>query len=303
MDKNYDDIFLARWLNNELTSKELEEFKSSPNFLLYQKIADKSAELQAPEFNTEAVFSAIQSKINNTKETKVRKLIPNWAVGFVASIALLFGMFFFLNQPTTISTKYGEQVVVSLPDNSEIVLNSKSTISYSEKKWKKNREVTLKGEAFFKVAKGSDFTVKTNEGNVTVLGTQFNVNTRQNFFDVQCFEGKVQAQTKKHQSILTQGKAFRKIKNISPINYNITTKEPMWKQGESSFNNTSLKYVIIALQNQYNIKIDASKIDVNKKFTGSFTHQNLQTALQTVFVPMKIGTTFTEEKSVSLVKQ
>ena len=303
MDKNYDDIFLAQWLNNELTSKELEEFKSSPDFLLYQKIADKSAELEAPEFNKEAVFSSIQSKINNTKETKVRKLIPNWAVGFAASIALLFGMFFFLNQPTTIATKYGEQVVVSLPDNSEVVLNSKSTISYSEKNWKKNREIKLEGEAYFKVAKGSDFTVKTNEGTVTVLGTQFNVNTRENFFDVQCFEGKVQAQTEKHQSILTQGKAFRKTKNSLPENYNIIAEEPTWKQGESSFNNTSLKYVIIALQNQYDIKIDASKIDVNEKFTGSFTHKNLQIALQTVFVPMKIDTTFTEEKSVSLVKQ
>ena len=303
MNKNYDDIFLARWLNDELTSKELEEFKSSPDFLLYQKIAEKSSELLPPPFNKEVIFSKIKSKIEKQKETKVRKLIPNWMIGAVASVAVLFVVFFFINQPTTYATKYGEQITITLPDNSKVVLNSKSEISFSEKNWKSNRKLNLKGEAFFKVTKGSNFTVKTDQGSVTVLGTQFNINTRKEFFDVQCFEGKVQAKTNKHQSILTQGKAFRKTKNSSPINYSITAKEPTWKEGESSFNNTSLKHVIVALQNQYNIKIDASKIDVNQKFTGSFTHKNIKVALQTVFVPMKIGTTFTKGKTVLLVKQ
>ena len=303
MNKNYDDIFLARWLNDELTSKELEEFKSSPDFLLYQKIAEKSSELLPPPFNKEVIFSKIKSKIEKQKETKVRKLIPNWMIGAVASVAVLFVVFFFINQPTTYATKYGEQITITLPDNSKVVLNSKSEISFSEKNWKSNRKLNLKGEAFFKVTKGSNFTVKTDQGSVTVLGTQFNINTRKEFFDVQCFEGKVQAKTNKHQSILTQGKAFRKTKNSSPINYTITAKEPTWKEGESSFNNTSLKHVIVALQNQYNIKIDASKIDVNQKFTGSFTHKNIKVALQTVFVPMKIGTTFTKGKTVLLVKQ
>ena len=61
MNKNYDDTFLARWLNNELTSKELEEFEASSDFLIYKKIAEKSSELKPPSFNKEEAFKNIQS--------------------------------------------------------------------------------------------------------------------------------------------------------------------------------------------------------------------------------------------------
>jgi len=63
-----------------------------------------------------------------------------------------------------------------------VVLNSKSTISFNKTDWKNNRQLTLDGEAYFKVEKGSTFTVNTNNGSVTVLGTQFNVNSTRRFF-------------------------------------------------------------------------------------------------------------------------
>ena len=306
MNKNYDDTFLARWMNNELTSEELEEFKSSPDFLLYEKIVTKSTELRPPTFHKNQTFKNIQAKIqqkNNIKETTVRKLIPNWVYGMVASIALLFGIFYFLNQPTNYTTTFGEQLAVTLPDNSEVLLNAKSSIHFSKRNWETNRNVTLTGEAYFKVAKGSDFTVQTSEGKVTVLGTKFTVKAHEKFFEVFCFEGKVQAQTLKSESVLTQGKAFRKVADSLPENWTFIAQEPSWKNGESSFKSTPLYTVILDLENQYNIKIDASKINTKQKFTGSFTHKNLQVALQTVFVPMKIGVTFTNEKTILLVKQ
>ena len=88
-----------------------------------------------------------------------------------------------------------------------------------------------------------------------------------------------------------------------PEKWTITEVEPSWKKGESTFKSIPLKYVINALKNQYKITLDTSKIDVNKKFTGSFTHHNLKIALQTVFVPMKIGVTFKDEKTILLYKQ
>ena len=42
--KEYDDTFLARWLNNDLSEVELDDFKNHPDFLLYNKIATKSQE-------------------------------------------------------------------------------------------------------------------------------------------------------------------------------------------------------------------------------------------------------------------
>ena len=303
MNKNYSETFLARWLNNELSEEEKQQFEASEQFFLYDKIAKKSSEFLAPEFKKEEVFNKIQNSLTKEKKSKVKPLFNPWVYSVAASIVVFFGIFYFLNLSEKHVTGIGEQLVVKLPDNTEIILNSNSKVSYHKKNWENNRVVKLTGEAFFKVEKGSTFIVKTLEGNVTVLGTQFNVKTNQNFFEVVCFEGKVKAETKSHKNILTKGNAFRRINDSLPEKWNITETEPSWKNGESTFKSIPIKYVISALKNQYNISINSSKIDENIKFTGSFTHKNLKIALQTVFVPMKIDVTFIDEKSILLDKQ
>ena len=303
MNNNYDDTFLARWINNELSEKEMDEFKNSPDFSMYQKIAQKSSEFKAPNFNKKKVYNSIQEKLEINKKTKVKSLFSGWMYAAAASVVVLFGLFFLLNQPTEFSTGFGEQVEVTLPDNSKVILNAKSTLSFNEKEWKYNRTVILNGEAYFKVAKGKKFTVVTKAGEVSVLGTQFTVNSGKGFFEVQCFEGKVEARSNKYTSILTKGKAFRKTQDSLPEEWLFIEQEPNWKNGESSFNNTQLKYVVKAMEKQYNIKINTSKVDVKQRFTGSFTHKDIQIALKTVFVPMKIDATFTDEKTVTLVRQ
>mgnify|MGYP003683032743 CR=1 FL=1 len=303
MDKKYSDVFHARWLSNELTEEEKSDFEASEDFEIYKKIAEKSTEFMAPNFDKSQVFENIQNQIHQRKQKKSISLFKPLMYAAAASIALFFGLFYFLNLPEKHVSGIGEQLAITLPDNSEVLLNSNSTLSYSKKNWNKNRTLELKGEAYFKVEKGSDFTVETKEGKVTVLGTQFNVKTEKGLFEVICFEGKVKAETIETESILTKGNAFRKMKDSLPEKWNVTAKEPTWKKGETTFKSMPLKYVIIALENQYKIHINATNIDVKKKFTGSFTHKNLQIALQTVFVPMKIGVTFKDKENILLHKQ
>lgn len=305
MEQNYDETFLARWMNNELSQEELERFKQSPDFLLYQKIADKSTQFQTPDFNKDKTLKTIQKVIQNEKTStpKVKSLFSKWIYAAAASVVVFLGVFYFLNTQTNYETNFGEQLAVILPDESEVVLNSKSKISFTKRNWEGNRVIALEGEAFFKVKKGSSFSVKTSEGTVTVLGTEFNVAAFNNLIEVKCFEGKVSVSATDNKAILTHGKAFRKIAAHQPEQWTFTKTSPGWRKGESSFTSIPLKYVIAALEKQYQIKIIAKDIDAEQKFSGSFTHKNLQIALQTVFVPMKIGVTFTDEKTVSLVKQ
>ena len=80
---------------------------------------------------------------------------------------------------------------VDLPDGSNVLLNKNSTISYGADFT--TRTVTLKGEAFFNVQKGNTpFIVKTNLGEVKVLGTKFNVDTSAETIDVEVEEGTVE---------------------------------------------------------------------------------------------------------------
>ena len=58
------------------------------------------------------------------------------------------------------------------------------------------------------MAKGRKFTVNTTQGQVMVLGTQFNVENRGNFFEVSCYEGLVQVMFKDQTIKLPAGSSF-----------------------------------------------------------------------------------------------
>ena len=66
---------------------------------------------------------------------------------------------------------------VILPDGTEVILNSKTTLLYPEQFRGDTRSVYLIGEADFKVKpdKEHPFIVKSNGFQVTALGTEFNV--------------------------------------------------------------------------------------------------------------------------------
>ncbi len=77
--------------------------------------------------------------------------------------------------------------MVNLPDASKITLQKNTRVGYKKYSWPFNREVTLEGEAFFEVAKGETFTVTTSNGSVKVLGTSFNVNTKNDLLLISCY--------------------------------------------------------------------------------------------------------------------
>jgi len=293
MEKLYQDkTFLARWISGKLTPEELDEFQKSKEYPVYNRINDASLGLEPPKFDQQALFRRIEhNKLNKqSQEKKVVKLIPNWTYAVAASIIIIFGLLYFLNAESHFNTGYSEQLAVLLPDNSKVQLNSNSGLDYKSRNWKNNRELNLEGEAFFDVEKGQSFIVHTDEGTVEVLGTEFNVIAREHYFEVRCQEGrvKVTSNIENGEVILLPGNAVRVVnKTMEKWDYNIT--EPNWLIGESTFHNTPLLQVIIALQNQFELTFDTKNVDLSERFTGGFTHKDLNLALKTVMIPMDIS--------------
>lgn len=305
MEINKDETFLARWMQGNLNDSELEEFKNNPDFQLYEKIIQQSGKLSAPPYDKQKLFSKVQNEINSSKhkQGKVRSLFTKISFAAAASVAILLSVFYYVNSNTSYNTDFGEQLAVNLPDGSEAILNAKSAISFKKRTWNNSREINLEGEAFFKVKKGKKFVVKTALGDVTVLGTQFNVNLDNDLIEVNCYEGKVKVTASGKEVFLTKGKAFRAIKNNTE-EWEFKADQPSWHYGESTFSSIPLKYVIDAIQQQYNVEIKASStIDLNRPFTGAFTHNDLKIALETVFVPLKIRPEFSNKTTILLVNE
>lgn len=294
MQENY----LAKWLNNELSEEELAAFKRSEEYASYQKIVSAADALEAPSFDMEMAlgdFKARQLK----SETKVIKMRPaQYFMRIAAAITVLFALTFFyissLNE--TVSTEYAERTEVVLPDASEVILNAESELSYSERKWETERALSLEGEAFFKVAKGKKFTVTTELGTVSVLGTQFNVESRKGFFEVTCYEGLVSVNFQGKEEKLPAGTSFlvvneRVVQTEAPV-----TSEPSWINNESSFKSIPLTYVLNEFQRQYNIKVETRNVDLGQLFTGTFSNTNINLALQSISTPSHISYTLEKNK-------
>ncbi len=287
MQENY----LAKWLNGELSEAELSEFKKTDEYASYQKIIEASTFLEAPKFDTEKALIDIKVKQQNNNSVKVVKLSPiKKLMRVAAAIAILItGTYFYMNSLNeTITTLYAERTEITLPDNSEVVLNADSKVSYSIKNWDTKRNIDLDGEAYFKVAKGKRFTVATDAGTVSVLGTQFNVTQRDGIFKVTCFEGLVSVLFNNKETKLPAGTSFLvvngQIKDIKAPN----TSEPSWINNESSFKSIPLSYVLNELKRQYNITVETKNINTDKLFTGSFSNTNIDLALKSISVPAQI---------------
>lgn len=211
-----------------------------------------------------------------------------------ASIALIVGYFYFFNQQTTHIGSTKDAVLHVLPDNSQITLNSYSEISFDQDF--SNRFVSLTGEAFFEVEKGTDFQVETTHGIIKVLGTSFNVYSRDSFLIVSCSTGKVEIITPtRSQIILPQQRVS--LQGGELILESVSEPEiRAWSEEETRFNKSSLALVVNALVHQYDLELNTQAIDFSdKEFTGSFIHSDLDKALQMVFVPFNI--TYTIENN------
>tara|TARA_B100000809_G_C15127932_1_gene527094 strand:+ start:1328 stop:2254 length:927 start_codon:yes stop_codon:yes gene_type:complete len=286
---NEKDTFLAKWLAGELSNDALKALVSEADYNSFMILRKGIETYEGLELSTDPSFVKIKNHISN-KNTKVRSLNSNsWLLGIAASVVLLFGIFFILGDDiVTIETNFGEQRTIALLDGSEVILNSKSTLIYNEDDWENNRTLHLIGEAYFKVKKGSTFTVVTDNGDVKVLGTQFNVNSLSDLFEVICFEGKVSVKSKEENYILLPTNSVRRINGYGIEQWATVDLNPSWINGESAFKSVPLKYVIRSLESQYNIAINSNAINNNIVYTGSFTHKDLDTALKTVFKSLQI---------------
>jgi transmembrane sensor len=272
---------LAKWLNDDLSEKELSEFKASPDFEKYQKIKNYTAHLEVDDVDENAMLSNI---LQHRKATpKVIPLYKKWVFRAAAIFVLTLGITFAMKNfvPYTQTADFGEKTTFSLPDNSEVVLNSGSEISYKKWNWDSNRHLELEGEAYFRVSKGRRFEVQTSLGKVSVLGTQFNVKARKNRFDVMCYEGRVKVNYANTQIILTRGQSVT-FENGKQFSTAIKSSKPEWIDNQICFNKENIKSLLDEVQRQYNIKIELNAKDTTSLFTGKLPTKDLDVALQII---------------------
>lgn len=285
-----EDILIQKWLNDELSAQEQLEFEKRPDYNMMVDILGNAHEFKASHQSEPGRFEDLMAVINKRDSGKIISVSWRSQLLRVAAILVIgLGVYFtFFNNPvTTIETLYAEKTEFSLPDDSELVLNANSSVSYRSRDWNTSRNLNLNGEAYFKVAKGQKFTVNTANGRVQVLGTQFNVKQRGDLFEVICFEGRVEVGMDSISHVLMAGDEFRALGSVIELNRHEDLR-PAWLDNRSVFKSARIKDVIAELEFQYNVRVELQLRTANRLFTGGFTHDNLNEALQEITIPLNL---------------
>ncbi|AWA29808.1 hypothetical protein HYN48_06805 [Flavobacterium magnum] len=284
------DTYLAAWFEGKMTDGELQELISAEAFAHYLKIKNtlSGMELQTP--GTEGHFERIKDRLaaQPVARPRVMKLRHYFAAAASVLLFVCIGLYAFRNN--TVVTGFGQQQRITLADHSEVHLAAKSSLVYANI-FKFSRNLSLQGEAYFEVAKGSKFTVNTPQGTVTVLGTKFNVVASGRYFEVHCDEGRVRVASKAGTVILTPGKSVSFYENgIREWQQEIRPHSHQ-SQTESAFYSTPAEVVFQKIENQFGVSITYPDAVRSKGFTGAVSHTDLNKAMQSVCLPL--GLTYT----------
>lgn len=287
---------VKKWLNNDLSDTEAKAFNTLKDADLYKEIIEEAQRFSGNINAKVESFDVLDNKLVSKKiaSTNWIKVVSSIAAALVVGFAL----FTLINkdQISSFKTDLAQNETITLPDSSIVKLNELSELEYLSSNWNKNRSLQLKGEAFFDVEKGKQFDVNTDFGKVSVLGTEFNVLSRDSIFKVSCYEGLVQVTYNNNEVKLPAGTEFvlASGKGLKSI---ITIAEPYWLKNMSAFENASFKAVVQELEKQYNITVQHPS-DLNINFTGAFEHNNLENALKSITKPLNLTYTIQNTNEV-----
>ena len=186
----------------------------------------------------------------------------------------------------TIETPVGGEYKLILPDGSMIWLNSSSSLRYPVSfDNSETREVELKGEAYFEIAKNPShpFIVRSRTQKITVLGTHFNVNSYDDEPEtntallegaISLFNGSISKKLEPGERSVNNGKDIKITKaNLS--------QDIAWKNGYFEFQETDLKTVMRQISRWYGLRVSYSGKMPTKRFTGKIGRElKLSSALK-----------------------
>ena len=184
----------------------------------------------------------------------------------------------------------GQKSTITLPDGTMVKLNSASSISYSSDYNVANREVHLKGEAYFDVTGNPNipFVVHAQGLAVKVLGTKFNVKAyaEENILTATLVEGRVLADVGGQTYELSpyQEVAYDKAAGEATV-YPVPECQHAipWIRDEILFDNDSLSEIASVLERMYNVNIvfDDERI-TEFTYTGLVRNNSLQNVLDLI---------------------
>ncbi|MDN3584688.1 FecR domain-containing protein [Mucilaginibacter flavus] len=291
-----------------------------------------SARKPVPDQNTEAndVLASLNLKIDalehshsNTTEEPVAKrgatiVILKRVIAIAAMLVCMLGAVLFYNNTrhnnagagtmlAETHTGVGQKRKIKLPDGTEVMLNSSSSLHVAAAFGSDKREVYLDGEAWFDVKRDPQkpFIVHTGQVATQVLGTHFNVSAYQSDSNivVSLVQGKVQVDMDNDLAkrvILDPGKqmTYSKSAKTAKVTEFLTEDITGWKENKLVFDYDSWPDAAKKLSRWYGVPVQLKNGELLRcKLKGTFNNMPLTKVLQQISMVSDISW-ITEGKKV-----
>ncbi|WP_444926737.1 FecR family protein [Microbulbifer sp. TRSA002] len=288
--------WVARLRSDSITSADRHQFKQwlsiEENQQAFAEVSELWGDLGAlSRMPVDTLFpESIPSRKTTDKvempKTNKHWTLPQWLIGgglaaCGAVITLWIGFQGMGGEIQTqmYATERGQIQTVSLPDGSEIKLNSNSELKVIYNRNERRTEL-VRGEAFFEVARQTSrpFTVSAGSANIRVLGTEFNVELNPENTQVSVTEGTVSV-TESVSAPGLEPESVQLVKNqkvsisdrgLSPISRTSLEEATDWTKGLLVFEKTPLKDALIELNRYLITPVAASPQVENRLVSGTF---------------------------------
>ncbi|MGL5273810.1 MAG: FecR family protein [Phocaeicola sp.] len=288
---------LHHYASNKATRKELRALKESLNRENDESLKPVLEE-EWERCQTSPPLSSLEKQLlfQKIKQKSKSQLIPNkqlWRFQVAASIIIILlttiSTYFYTNnlkmsqlgeRNIVVKVGHGERVSMTLPDGTQVRLNSESELSYQQNFGLVDRQVTLTGEGYFDVTqnKKKRFVVHTRFFNIEVLGTIFNVHAyeKNDLVEMALVKGHVLVSTinephQKYHVNPCEKVIYDKKTGRIQVQPSSNKVETAWVSNELVFRSVALSEVLSCIERKYEVTFNIDKnISTDDHYTGFF---------------------------------
>jgi transmembrane sensor len=271
------------------------------------------------------VWGRIQAEVQQAQIRQPARVVPLYTK--IAAAAALFVVatsifWLFADHRSVVSTAYNEVTKIVLPDRSVVMLNGNSTLRYNED-WNNDgpREVWIDGEAYFKVKHvnqdtlniqpGERFIVHSNDLDIEVLGTSFNVQNRSNKTNITLLTGKVKVQLTEPAATRTPDVIMLPGDYVEYASKKLVAKKKLenpkwattWIKQEILFTDALLKEIVKSLEEDYGyvVEVKDQKL-MDLRIEGEISVSSVDELLTTVSATLGVRISRPSDKRIIMSK-
>jgi transmembrane sensor len=221
-----------------------------------------------------------------------------WAASFLVLITtglFLFSILTTDNQHQVLTNSENNTMIQVLQDGSIVYLAEHSTLTFPSRFNRKQRTVTLQGQAFFDIQYNPEkhFTVETETMNVKVLGTSFNIKSdNTGFFEILVEEGLVEVQKRIPDGQIMEVGPGEQL-SVSDNTFHKTISHDMtassWRTTRMQFKDETLENVLSVISRNYNTRLYLEHDNLkSRRLTVTFYNNTLPTIIELICLSMDL---------------